>query len=113
MITKKQKKALEKITGKSWDTFPMKVVGSYFLFTDRGIKDDLFKKVWKLQLPNFRFNKVEQALWDLMQSHTFHPVAVEMWKEDFKSGLLFLSDFVNKGYPEAYIKHASEIYANQ
>ena len=52
-------------------------------------------------------------LYDLLFSHKFHPVTVEMWKEDFKNGVLFPCDFLypNEPYPDAYILHAFDIYA--
>jgi len=108
MITGKQKGALEKITGKPWDSWNSEAVSAYFSFTDRGIRSTLFNKVWQSQPIGFSFNEAEQSLWDLMQYHTFHPVTVEMWKEDFRNSLLFLSDFDNS--PDAYKKHAKEIY---
>ena len=100
-LSNKQKKAVEKITGKSWDSFGEEALESYFLYTDKGIKNQLFKDTWKL-------NGLQNNLFDLMMAHTYHPVTVEMWKEDFKSGLLSLSDF--KGSPEHYRNHAKDIY---
>lgn len=104
----KQKRALEKISGCSWDSWNTEAVMSYFAYTDRGVITPLLERVWKIQLSDNKFNKVEQNLWDLMQYHQFHPVSVEWWKEDFRNGLLFLSDF--EGYPESYKEHASEIH---
>lgn len=111
-LSGKQKKALEKITGKPWDTWPSEAVEAYFAFTDRGMRTDLFQRAWRLQMPDNEFTEVEKALWDLMQSHIFHPVSVEGWKQDFKKGLLFLSDFKEEDSPEAYLQHVCEVYAS-
>jgi len=104
----RQKAAIEKITGERWDSFHPSAVKAYFAFTARGEHTPLLDRVWHSQNPDNKFNEVEQNLWDLMQAHTFHPATVEMWKEDFKKGLLFLDDFL--GYPAPYIKHAFEVY---
>jgi hypothetical protein len=114
-ISNKQKQALEIISGKPWDSWNMSAVDSYFAYTDRGERTPLFNKVWKLQLPGHKFNEAEQSLWDLMQCHTFHPVTVEMWKQDFLSHgefppLLYLWEFIGQGYPDAFVKHVFEIY---
>ncbi len=133
-ISNKQKAGIEKITGKPWNSWQPETLESYFAFTDRGERTELFNRVWRLQLPHNQFNAIEQELWDLMQYHTFHPVTVEMWKEDFLPTndfppLLFLCDFTDpeidyekwkeKGYPkekptfmypDAYIKHAFDVY---
>jgi len=107
-ISNRQKRALEKITGRPWDSWPPEVVESYFAFTDRGVSTELFLRVWRTQMPGNEFSEVEQTLWDLMQYHVFHPVSVESWKADFRSGLLSLFDF--EGCPREYIRHAFEIY---
>ena len=101
---------MEKITGTRWDKFATEALVAYFAWTDRGQQSSLFNRVWRNQLPDNKFNDIEQDLWDLMQSHTFHPVTVEMWKEDFRKGLLFLSDFAQPDYPDAYKEHAKEIF---
>ena len=107
-ITKKQKSALEKVTGRPWNSWLSESIESYFAFTDRGEHTALLDRVWRSQLPGFEFTEVEQNLWDLMRAHKFHPVSVEMWKEDFKKWLLFLSDFDD--CPNAYKEHARETY---
>ena len=109
-LSNKQKTALGKITSKSWNSWHPEAIEAYFAFTDRGEHTPLFNRVWKGQPPDNEFNEKEQDLWDLMQAHGFHPVTVEMWKEDFKKGLLFPQDFYEQGYPDAYVKHALEIY---
>jgi len=93
-LSNKQKQAVEKITGRYWHTFPEEALRAYFSYTDKGIKiecDD----------PDFNF---------LMESHHQHSIIVELWKKDFKNGLLFLWDFLDPKYPIGYIKHAFEIY---
>ncbi len=117
-ISTKQKRALEKITGKPWNSWYPEAIASYFAFTDRGEHTPLFDRVWRNQLPDNKFNEIEQSLWDLIQCHTFHPVTVEMWKHDFVSHpdeginqpLLFPWEFFDKGYPDAYVKHILEVY---
>jgi len=88
-LTTKQKRAIEKVTGKNWDFFPIHELEVYFNYTDRGIQGEAN---------------------ELIIVHRHHAVTVEMWKQDFKRGLLFLSDFLNGDYPDAYISHAFEIY---
>lgn len=110
-ITSHQKRALEKITGKYWNSWHPEALEAYFAFTDRGKRTQLLNRVWCLQHPDNNFNEIEQSLWELMQCHVFHAVTVEMWKEDFRKGLLLLSDFLNdEKLPDAYIKHAFEVY---
>lgn len=115
-ISNKQKRALEKITGKSWDSWHPEAVRAYFAFTDRSQHIEVS-------------DEAEADFDELMFQHHWHSVTVEMWKEDFRNGLLFLWDFFKpqvdykkweeQGYPEekptfmypdAYIKHAFEIY---
>lgn len=96
-MNNKQKRALEKITGKAWDVWHPDAVRAYFLFTDRGQKI-----VVKAEAMD-DFN-------ELMSQHHWHSVIVGMWKEDFRAGLLFLSDFLGQDFPKAYIKHAVELY---
>ena len=93
----KQKAALEKITGKPWDSWCEEAVRAYFSYTDRGFRVEVSEAAQK-------------DLDELLFAHKFHSVIVEMWKEDFRSGLLFLDDFINEPYPENYIRHAFEIY---
>lgn len=87
----KQKQSIEKITGKSWDTFDRETIKEYFDYTDKGIRP-------------------KNPLNELIISHRQHPITVEMWKEDFKSGLFFLWDFLRPEYPKSYRKHVIEIY---
>lgn len=93
-LTNKQKGAIEKLSGKSWDSFSPIAVEAYFAFTDRGEK----------------VNCGDRDFHSLMEYHRQHPIIIEMWKEDFKSGLLFLWDFLKSEYPKTYIKHAFAIY---
>ena len=96
MIMKnKQKRALEKITGKRWGTWHPNAIKAYFAFTDRG------QSIAVSHEARTDFEK-------LMFQHHWHSVTVEMWKEDFRVGLLFLDDFLQS--PPAYIEHASQIY---
>ena len=96
-ISKKQKRAIEKISGKQWDSFDKDAIQSYFDETDKGIKTNCIH-------PDFN---------SLMEYHRQHPVIVEMWKKDFKKGLLFLWDFLLPEYPKAYIKHAFQIFESE
>ena len=96
-LTGKQKKAIEIITGKTWNVFNKRALEVYFAYTDRGQRLEVL-------------NEFKQDYEAIMESHHWHSVSVEMWKEDFKRGLLFLDDFLGKNYPKAYIKHAFEIY---
>lgn len=130
-LSNRKKQALEKITGKPWDSWHPEAIRAYFAFTDKGVRTPLFDRVWRLQLPDNEFNEVEQSLWDLMQCHQFHPYDVKCWAEDFRKGLLSPQDFtepqidyekwISQGcpeekplfvYPEAFIKHALEIREN-
>jgi len=96
-ISNKQKQALEKITGRVWDTWQPEAVRAYFAFTDRGRSVEVSSEAMA------DFN-------ELMSQHHWHSVIVEIWKEEFRVGLLFLDDFIGKDYPEAYVKHALEVY---
>jgi len=96
-LSNRQKRALEKITGKTWDSWHPKAAEAYFAFTDRG---------QRLLPPNEAMEDFNQ----LMTQHHWHSVTIELWKRDFKRGLLFLEDFLNDGYPQSYIRHAFEIY---
>lgn len=97
MISGKQKKALEKITNRAWDSWNPEAVRAYFAYTDRG-------KQIEVSL------EAQRDFKDLMFAHHWHSVDVEYWKQDFQSGLLFLSDFIGQGYSDNYVKHAFEIY---
>ncbi len=96
-ITNKQKVALEKITGKAWGTWHPEAVMAYFAYTDRGQTIDVS-------------NGAQSDRRELQEAHHWHSVTVEMWKKDFRVGLLFLDDFIDQDYPKAYIKHVFEIY---
>ena len=96
-LTPKQKGALEKITGRPWDVWNRDAVRAYFAFTDRGQHVEVPEEA----KPDFE---------EIMEHHHWHSVTIEMWKQDFKKGLLFLSDFVDQGYPDSYVRHAFEIY---
>ena len=79
-LTGKQQKAL----GLMWDLddLPNKeAIEEYFNYTDRGIKTEKWR--------------TNQDLYRLLFNHRTLPIIVEMWKDDFKKGLLFLSDFEN------------------
>ena len=97
MLSNKQKAALEKITGKYWYLWNEEAVVAYFMFTDKG------KKVKISDEAKPDFDKI-------MEFHHWHSVTVELWKKDFKIGLLFLSDFIGEDVPLTYTKHVFEIY---
>lgn len=113
-MTGKQKRALEKITGKPWDSWNPEVAEAYFAFTDRGddllIKGLLGENWGGICIPIWRgeANEIQIALFELIMSHKFHAYTVECWKEDFKKGLLVLGDFDDS--PDAYKEHVKEIY---
>ena len=122
-LSNKQKVALEKITGKPWNSWHQEAVKGYFAFTDRG---------QHIEVPEEAKSDFDK----LISYHKNHPYTVECWKKDFLSDfekglppLLFLGDFFlpqidyeewrKQGYPEeiptfmfpdAYIKHAFEVY---
>jgi len=73
---------------------------AYFAFTDRGERVEVSDEA----KPDFE---------ELLSIHHWHSVTVEFWKQDFINGLLFPWDFwihTDEVYPDAYIKHALEIY---
>jgi len=90
----RQRIAIEKITGEDREWHP-DAVKVFFAFTDRGIKLDCSLEG-------------QEDLDKLLFAHRFHPVTVEMWKEDFKRGLLCPADFNDS--PEHHLKHALNIY---
>jgi len=96
MISNKQKRALEKGTGKPWNVWHPEAIKAYFAFTDRG---------QRIEVPT-----AKEDFDELMICHIQHPIIVELWKKDFRKGLLFLSDFLNQDHPEAYVRHAFDIY---
>ena len=104
----KQKKAVEKITGRYWYTFSKDSLEKYFNFTDKGIPID--NVMWSIKDDDERKLIKDEDLNYLLECHHWHTVTVEMWKEDFKKGLLFLDDFLDQDYPKAYIDHVLEIY---
>ena len=93
-VSNKQKRALEKISGRAWDTFSLKAVEHFFAFTDRGV----------------RMSCDDSDFCLLLEYHRQHAITVEFWKRDFKIGLLFLWDFLQPEYPQSYIKRAFGIY---
>lgn len=109
-ISSTQKRALEKISGKPWNSWCPEAIEAYFAFTNKGKRTPLLDKVWRDHKSSDIFTEVEQNLWDLMQCHRFHPYTIETWKEDFNKGLLFPWEFLNQGYPDAFIQHALEVY---
>ncbi|MBU1067603.1 hypothetical protein KKE60_07430 [Patescibacteria group bacterium] len=96
-ISNKQKRAIEKISGRQWDSFDNDAIQSYFKETDKGI----------------RTNCIHPSFILLMECHRQHPVTIEMWKADFRKGLLFLWDFLLPEYPKPYIEHAFQIYESE
>lgn len=93
-ISNKQKQAIEKNSGRYWDSFDTDAVQSYFSETDRGIKTSCTH-------PDFLL---------LMEYHRQHPIIIEMWKEDFRKGILSLWDFLLPEYPQTYISHSFKVY---
>lgn len=112
----KQKRALEKITGKPWDSWHPEAVRAYFAWSDRGddtLIEGLLGECWEnVCMPIWRgeANQIQLDLFYLIVAHKFHAFDVENWKRDFKCRLLFLSDFVKDGYPQAFMDHATEVY---
>ncbi len=101
-LTRKRKEALEKITGKVWDTWHPLAISAFFAFTERGEK---------VTVPACAFSDFET----LMEYHRTHPIVVETWKYDFCSHgamppILFPWDFFNQSYPDNYIRHVLEVY---
>lgn len=93
-FSSKQKGAIEKISGRYWNTFSLNALTAYFAFTDKG-----------------RVLQCDDAdYYELMECHHQHSMIVEMWKDDFRKGLLFLWDFLKPEYPQSYIQHAFDIY---
>lgn len=75
-LTANQTEALSLVWNKPTPPDPS-AVDSYFAFTDRGVKPNCSH-------PDFQ---------ELLFNHKFLPVTVEMWKEDFACGLLYLQEF--------------------
>lgn len=118
-LSNKQKVALEKNTGKPWDSWHPEATEAYFSFTDKG----------QLVVVS---NEAKDDMFELMHNHKHHAYDVETWKVDFRKGLLYLFDFLTPEndyenwerlgcpseiptfmYPDAYIKHAFEIYEGE
>lgn len=96
-LSGRQKQALEKITGRRWDSWQSRAIETFFAFTDKG---------WKVELTG----EDKRDFDELVSCHRQHAIIAEMWKEDFGKGLLFLWDFLDGRYPESYVEHAFEIY---
>lgn len=92
-----QRRSIEKETGMSADCWSQDVLDAFFAQTDRGMRVVI--------------NTAKQEeLDELLTIHKWHAVTVEMWKEDFRSGLLSLLDFLNEDTPIARKEHAFDIY---
>lgn len=95
----KQKESIEKITGKSVDGLNLVAIKLFFEYTNKGKRNDIPPEA----ADDFNY---------LLFCHKQHPISVEYWKKDFKSGLLFLEDFVYDGVPLSYFEHVVEIYSS-
>ena len=96
-FSNKQKRGIEKLAGRHWDAWSPEVLSLYFAYTDRGIQLDCPSGL-----------QGEYNL--LMECHHFHSATLEMWKQDFKSGLLFLDDFLSGDGPLPYLQHVVDTY---
>ena len=96
-ILEKQKRAVEKVTGRYWNTWSEKALEAYFTFTDTGKT---------ISVPS----EVKDEFEELVMLHRFHPYTIESWKTDFRKGLLFLEVFIQEDTPEAYLIHVFEIF---
>lgn len=96
-LSLKQKVALEKVANKPWDYWHPKAVKAYFAFTDRGIKQEVS-------------DEAQAHLDELITNHRHHAITVEMWKEDFRKGILRLDDFLWGEDIPNFILHAMEVY---
>lgn len=96
-LSNRQKGALEKVTGEHWNHWCAEAVNAYFLFTDKGQSPVVLEKA-------------RGDFEELMLRHHWHSITVELWKEDFKAGLLSLDDFLNDNPPKAYLRHVLELY---
>ena len=113
-LSNKQKRALEKVTGKPWDSWQPEAIEAYFAWSDRG--DDssirtLLGECWEnICMPIWRggASQTQLDLFDLIVAHKFHASDVKNWIRDFRVGLLFMSDF--EGSPQVYKEHALEVY---
>ncbi len=111
-LSSKQKTALEKISGRPWDSWHPEAIKAYFALTDKGQSIEVSEEA-------------KTDFEELMSHHHWHSVDVEQWKKDFQPDyendlppLLFLWDFYEwnlegeliSPYPEAYLKHVFEVY---
>ena len=92
-----QKAGVEKVTGRGWNSYHPEALRAYFAYTDRG------NRILVSQ-------ETQSDLEYLLSCHKFHPAIVEMWKVDFKCGLLWLDDFMDPSLPINYLRHVIEIY---
>lgn len=99
IMKQKQKIALEKVTGKPWDSWNPEAVRAYFAFTDRG---------QRVQVPPEARVDYDELYW----LHKTHALDVASWKEDFRFYLLTLEDFINESPPppDNYLRHVFELY---
>ena len=101
ILTRRRRTAIEKITGKNADRWHPLALKAFFAFTDRGRQ---------LEVPE----EARADFNELLYSHRFHSVVVEMWREDFRKGLLSLWDFLDdREAPNSYIHHVFEIYRDE
>lgn len=96
VMKKRQRESIERITGESADKWHPEAVKAYFAFTDRGVAS---------VVPG----EAQADLDALLMAHRQHPITVELWKRDFRHGLLWLEDFMGD-FPKTYVKHAIDIY---
>ncbi|HUS04501.1 MAG TPA: hypothetical protein VMY79_03145 [Dehalococcoidia bacterium] len=124
-VSGRQKRALEKITGKTWDSFHPEAVRMYFDLTDRGMwGNEKLKYFYGIGYLPDNLSQItgipEEVLHDfayLYFRHKAHGHLVKEWAIDFRNGLLSLFDFLNpemdgREYPELFIEHAFGIYEN-
>ena len=95
-LSGKQQRAIEKITGKHCSDWDESVLRAYFKFTDTG-DNSLIEQL-----------SDNPQMQELLDCHRFHAVTVETWKKDFKSGLLFIDDFLDS--PKGHLTHVLEVY---
>ena len=92
-----QKRALEKICSKPWDSWHPEAVKAYFAYTDKGQKLDVSDEA----ISDFN---------ELLFCHRYHPHDVERWKEDFRNRTLFLEDFIFSPGTDTWVEHAWQVY---
>jgi hypothetical protein len=94
-LSARQRAAVEKVTGKPWHVWHPEALRVYFAYTDKG--------------QHLRASPAAAPeLEELLSLHRQHAAIVEMWKADFRAGLLFPTDFQDS--PPSHLKHALEIY---